>query len=299
MNIWCQWPDLKVPQGWSLYSNALDSLSQSELSTIDVYVPPYMSGAKGSQYIEKMPNLKVVQLLMAGFDDALGFMRDGQTLCNARSVHDYSTAELAITFMLSHYRKFNSLRVDQNDNKWNHYRVGSLAEKRIGIIGAGSIANTLKLLLWNFPVDIELYGKSQRAGVYSMAALTERAPKLDVLVLLVPLTEETRGLIGARELSSLKDGALVINVARGPVIDSKALIAELAKERIYAALDVTDPEPLPSESPLWQMKNCTITPHTGGDSTAFEPRARKLIFEQLERISRGEELINIINWKSL
>jgi phosphoglycerate dehydrogenase-like enzyme len=245
-----------------------------------------------------MPNLKVVQLLMAGFDDALGFMRDGQTLCNARSVHDYSTAELAITFMLSHYRKFADLRVDQNQSTWNHYRVGSLAEKRIGIIGAGSIANTLKSLLSQFPVEIELYGRSERAGVYSLASLAERAPQLDVLVLLVPLTPETRGLIGAKELSSLKDGALLINVARGPVVDSAALIAELARERIYAALDVTDPEPLPSDSPLWQMKNCTITPHTGGDSTAFEPRARKLIFEQLERISRGDELINIIDWKS-
>jgi phosphoglycerate dehydrogenase-like enzyme len=298
VNIWCQWPDLKVPQGWTLHSKPLETLSQSELATFDVYVPPYMSGAKGSQYIEKMPNLKVVQLLMAGFDDALGFMRDGQTLCNARSVHDYSTAELAITFMLSHYRKFADLRVDQNQSTWNHYRVGSLAEKRIGIIGAGSIANTLKSLLSQFPVEIELYGRSERAGVYSLASLAERAPQLDVLVLLVPLTPETRGLIGAKELSSLKDGALLINVARGPVVDSAALIAELARERIYAALDVTDPEPLPSDSPLWRMKNCTITPHTGGDSTAFEPRARKLIFEQLERITRGDELINIIDWKS-
>lgn len=298
MNIWCQWPDFKVPQGWTLHSKPLETLSQSELEIFDVYVPPYMSGAKGSQYIEKMPNLKVVQLLMAGFDDALGFMRDGQTLCNARSVHDYSTAELAITFMLSHYRNFADLRVDQNQSTWNHYRVGSLAEKRIGIIGAGSIANTLKSLLSQFPVEIELYGRSERAGVYSLASLAERAPHLDVLVLLVPLTNETRGLIGAKELSSLKDGALLINVARGPVVDSAALIAELARERIYAALDVTDPEPLPSDSPLWQMKHCTITPHTGGDSTAFEPRARKLIFEQLERITRGDELINIIDWKS-
>lgn len=298
MKVWCQWPDLSVPAGWTLESKSLERLSAEELAGINVFIPPYMSGANGSRYIEKMPNLQVVQLLMAGYDDALAFMRDGLTLCNARGVHDYSTAELAITFMLSHFRDFKKIQSAQSHSSWNHYRVGSLAEKRIGIVGAGSIATTLTNLLSNFPVEIEIFGRTARTGVYAITSLAERISDLDVLVLLVPLSPETRGLIGSKELTAMKDGALLINIARGPVVDTQALITELRRERIFAALDVTDPEPLPSDSPLWSMAHCTITPHTGGDSTAFEPRGRKLIEEQLERIAQGQSLINIIDWKT-
>ena len=298
MKVWCQWSDIAIPQGWQLISTPLEELSDADLASIDVYIPLYMSGSKGAHYITRMPRLSVVQLLMAGFDDALPMMRDGVTLCNARGVHDYSTAELAIAFMLAHFRHFSESSENQRAQTWNHQRTGSLAEKRIGIVGAGSIATTLKNLLAPFPVEIELFGRTQRDGVYAISSLMQRLPALDVVVLLVPLTEQTRGLIGADELSAMKTGSLLINVARGPVVDSAALIAELKKNRICAALDVTDPEPLPSDSPLWSLKNCQITPHIGGDSTSFEPRGRKLIEEQLQRIAEGQPLLNIIDWSS-
>ena len=136
--------------------------------------------------------------------------------------------------------------------------------------------------------------RSARDGVHAIDELPDLLPEADVVVLIVPGTEETTGLFDAEMLAHLKDGALLVNIARGPVVDTDALLAELTSERIHAALDVVDPEPLPEDHPLWHAPNLLIAPHVGGNSSAMEPRAHRLVREQLQRYAAGEPLANVV-----
>ena len=215
-----------------------------------------MGGATALSYAAKMPNLKYLQMPNAGYDDALAYLRPGLTLCNASGVHDASTAELAVGLALASRRGFPEFIRDQIAGTWNHRRFTSLSDSKIGVIGFGSIG---KLVVKNL------------SGC-----------------------DESRHMFNKERLAKMKDGALIVNVARGPIIETEALIAELNSGRIYAALDVTDPEPLPAGHPLWKAKNLLLVPHVGGNSTAFEPRGRKLVESQLKLLADGKSLNNIV-----
>ena len=299
LKVWCQWTDLKVPQNFTLINKPLATMTTAERSEIQIYVPQYMGGNKALAHIQDFANLKIVQLLMAGYDDALEYMRTGVTLCNATGVHNDSTAELALALTLASLRGIPDFVRNQAVATWGHKKYPSLSEKTIGIIGYGSIGKSLAHLLSVFPVNILKFARTPKAGVLGIEDLDPYLPQLDVIILLVPLSPETKKLIDSKRLASLKDGALLVNVARGGVVDTEALEAELETGRIFAALDVTDPEPLPADHPLWGLKNCLISPHVGGDSGAFEKRGRRLIEEQLQRLHDVDELINIIDWVSL
>jgi phosphoglycerate dehydrogenase-like enzyme len=296
-HVWCQWSDLAIPDGWRITSADLDSMSEKELAEISLYVPTYMGGAKALSHTKKMPNLKLLQLLMAGYEDALACMREGQLLANARGVHDFSTSELAISMMLAHFKNHKEFAANQKNSTWNHKTAGSLYGKKIGIIGAGSIGSKMASMLATFETSVEMYASHARGNIKSIETLLPDVPTLDCLVIIVPLTEKTRNLVDAKILGAMKDGSLFVNVARGPVVNTDDLIAELRKERIFAALDVTDPEPLPTDHPLWQLPNCQIIPHVGGDSEAFEPQARKFLEQQFKEIAEGKPLKNEIDWK--
>jgi phosphoglycerate dehydrogenase-like enzyme len=170
----------------------------------------------------------------------------------------------------------------------------SLADRTVLILGYGSIGEALERRLNVFECDVIRVARRARAGVHPISELPELLPRADVVVLLTPATEETRGMVDAKFLARLKDGALLVNVARGVVVDTDALLAELSTGRIRAALDVTDPEPLPAGHPLWTAPNVLINPHRGGASTAFAPRVARLVRAQLERYVRGEPLINVV-----
>jgi phosphoglycerate dehydrogenase-like enzyme len=296
--VWCQWSDVPVPQGWRLISAPTETLSKSELSEITIYVPKYMGGKKSLDPISDLTNLKTVQLLTAGYEDVIPFMRNQLMLCNARGVHDFSTSELAISLILAHFKNHRELADNQRQGFWNHKTIGSLYGKEVAIIGAGSVAQRLKSMLAPFECTVTLFGQSARAGVEAISAVQTTVGKFDCLVLLVPLTSSTHNLVDAVFLKAMKDGALLVNVARGPVVNTEALCAELASRRLFAALDVTDPEPLTNGHPLWSYENCTVVPHVGGDSTAFEPQARAFLAEQFQRIAQGNQPINIIEWKN-
>jgi len=296
--VWCQWSDVPVPQGWRLFSAPIETLSKSELSEITIYVPKYMGGKKALEPTGAMQNLKVIQLLLAGYEDAIPFMREELTLCNARGVHDFSTSELALSLMLAHFKNHREFADNQRQGFWNHKTTGSLYGKDIAIIGAGSVAQQLKSMLAPFKCSVTLFGQSARAGVEAISAVQATVGKFDCVVLLVPLTDNTRNLVDSAFLAGMKDGALLVNVARGPVVNTDALCAELASKRLFAALDVTDPEPLTNGHPLWGFENCTVIPHVGGDSTAFEPQARAFLAEQFQRIAQGNQPINIIDGKN-
>lgn len=293
--IWTQWDDLSIPEDFIGLSPALAPLDGNSLGEITFYVPPYMGGRNALLPILRMPKLRVLQLPNAGYDDALEFARPGLTICNARGVHDASTAELAVGLTIAALRGFPTFFRNQFRGEWVHEKRKSLTDSRIGIVGFGSVGQMIKQNLSGFEVEIVSFSRSGSEGSKKMSELDSELPSLDVVILSMPLNPDSRGLFDAKRLGLMKDGALIVNVARGPVIDTPALIAELNSGRLLAALDVTDPEPLPKDHPLWSAKGVLISPHAGGASTAFEPRIRKLVEEQLHRLKAGESLKNIVH----
>ena len=292
--VWTQWDDLNVPSKFKRLSPANTPVESADLSEITFYVPTYMGGRPALELTKKMPNLKILQMPNAGYDDALEFVKDGMTLCNGRSIHDDSTAELAVGLTIASLRGFADFVRNQDKSSWVHIRNQSINDKRVGIIGFGSIGSTIAKMLSGFSVEVIPFTQSGRDNTIAISNLDKHLPTLDVVILILPLTAESKHLFNAKRLALMKDGALLVNVARGPIVDTNALVKELNSGRITAALDVTDPEPLPSDHPLWKAKGVLISPHVGGNTSAFEKRARRLIESQLQLLAEGKSLNNVI-----
>ena len=292
--IWTQWDDLNVPSKFKRLSPTNTPIENSDLSEITFYVPTYMGGRPALELTKKMPNLKVLQMPNAGYDDAMEYVRDGMTLCNGKSIHDDSTAELAVGLTIASLRGFPDFIRNQDKSDWVHVKNKSINDRKIGIIGFGSIGTTIAKMLNGFAVEIIPFTQSSRDNTIAITDLNKHLPTLDVVILILPLTKESKHLFDAKRLSLMKDGALLVNVARGPIVETEALVKELNSGRITAALDVTDPEPLPKDHPLWRAKGVLISPHVGGNTTAFESRARRLIESQLNLLAEGKPLNNII-----
>ena len=292
--IWTQWDDLEVPAKFKKLSPATTPADGGDFSEVTFYVPAYMGGRAALELTKQMPNLKILQMPNAGYDDAMEFVRPGMTLCNGRSIHDDSTAELAVGLTIASLRGFPEFVRNQDKGKWVHTREKSINDRKIGVIGFGSIGSTVARMLSGFSVTVMPFTQSGRDNTTPISELDTYLPTLDVIILILPLTKDSKHLFDARRLALMKDGSLLVNVARGPIVDTDALVKELNSGRITAALDVTDPEPLPEGHPLWSAKGVLISPHVGGNTTAFEPRARRLIKSQLDLLAKGEALNNII-----
>lgn len=292
--IWTQWDDLNVPSKFKRLSPANTPIENSDLSEITFYVPTYMGGRPALELTKKMPNLKILQMPNAGYDDAMEYVQDGMTLCNGKSIHDDSTAELAVGLTIASLRGFPDFVRNQDKSEWVHVKNKSINDRRIGIIGFGSIGTTIAKMLSGFAVEIIPFTQSGRDNTIAITDLDKHLPTLDVVILILPLTKESKHLFDAKRLSLMKDGALLVNVARGPIVETNALVKELNSGRITAALDVTDPEPLPKDHPLWRVKGVLISPHVGGNTTAFESRARRLVESQLNLLAKGKPLNNVI-----
>lgn len=292
--VWTQWDDLNVPSKFKRLSPATTAAETGDLSEITFYVPTYMGGRPALELTKKMPNLKVLQVPNAGYDDALEFLRPGITLCNGRGIHDDSTAELAVGLTIASLRGFATFVRDQDRGEWVNKNYDSINDRKIGIVGFGSIGSTIARMLSGFSVEIAAFTQSGRDNTIAITDLDKHLPSLDVVILILPLTNESKHLFDARRLALMKDGALLVNVARGPIVDTDALVKELNSGRITAGLDVTDPEPLPKGHPLWSAKGVLISPHVGGNSSAFEKRARRLIESQLNLLAQGKPLNNVI-----
>jgi phosphoglycerate dehydrogenase-like enzyme len=292
--VWTQWDDLNVPSKFKRLSPATNPAETSDLSEVTFYVPTYMGGRPALELTKKMPNLKVLQVPNAGYDDALEFLRPGITLCNGRGIHDDSTAELAVGLTIASLRGFATFVRDQDKGEWVNKNYDSINDRKIGIVGFGSIGSTIARMLSGFSVEIVAFTQSGRDNTIAITDLDKHLPSLDVVILILPLTKESKHLFDARRLALMKDGALLVNVARGPIVDTDALVKELNSGRITAGLDVTDPEPLPKGHPLWSAKGVLISPHVGGNSSAFEKRARRLIESQLDLLAQGKQLNNVI-----
>ena len=205
-----------------------------------------------------------------------------------------SAVELAVGLAIASRRGFAEFMKDQNDGVWNHRRFPALSDSKVGIVGFGSIGKEIAKKLSAFDVEITAFTQSGRDGSLKVEELDAHLPKLVIVILILPLTDTSRHMFDAARLSKMKDGALLVNVARGPVVDTDALLNELNSRRIFAALDVTDPEPLPADHPLWSAPNVQIVPHVGGNSEAFEPRGRALIESQLKLLAAGKPLEHVV-----
>lgn len=261
---------------------------------VTFYVPQYLGAVDSLTAMRSMVNLEVVQTLTAGTDDVLPHVPDHAALCNAAGVHDASTAELAVGLTIAALRGIPEFVQAQASGSWRHRYRTSLADRSVMVIGSGGVGSAIAARLAPFEVRVTRVARNARAGVVSLGEARKLLPKTDIVILAVPLTADTAHLVDDDFLAALPDGSLVVNVARGPVIDTDALVRHLRQGRLHAALDVTDPEPLPQEHPLWSAPNILITPHVGGDTTAFEPRAKRLLNEQLRRYAHGQPLANVV-----
>ncbi|UNZ17186.1 2-hydroxyacid dehydrogenase [Streptomyces sp. 891-h] len=277
------------------------------------YVVPYYVGAEVAvRPLARMTGVRVVQTLTAGVDhiaSAIPRLPTGTRVCNARGVHDASTAELALALTLGSLRDLPGSVRAQDRGEWLPGFRPALADRTVLIVGYGAVGEAIEKRLLPFEVAaVHRVARSARSAplgpVRPLSEIGELLPEADVVILATPLTERTRGMVDADFLARMKDGALLVNVARGAVVDTEALLAEtgtpassLGAEdgvpgRLRAALDVTDPEPLPKDHPLWRTPGVLITPHLGGITSAFYPRARRLLSAQLRRWAAGEELEN-------
>ncbi|WP_097901454.1 2-hydroxyacid dehydrogenase [Streptomyces sp. b94] len=267
------------------------------------YVVPYMKGPEVAvRPLAEMRGVQVVQTLSAGIDHVepgLGSLPPGVRLCNAKGVHEASTAELTLALVLASLRGIPGFVHGQDAEEWRSGFYPALADKSVLIVGYGSIGSAIEDRLAPFEcARVARVARSARASargpVQALDELPALLPESDIVILSTPLNPSTRGLVDAEFLAAMPDGALLVNVARGGVVDTKALLAELESGRLRAALDVTDPEPLPAGHPLWHAPNVLITPHVGGSTSAFEPRAKRLLAAQLTRFAAGEPVENVV-----
>lgn len=271
--------------------------SGSPPSDVEFWVPTYMlvEGSRRDAALAAMPQLRVVQLLSAGADVWVGHIPPGVLLCDGRGVHGGSTAEWVLTAILSVLREFPRFVRAQDQRRWDPVVTDELAGKEVLVVGAGDLGENVARRLLAFDAHPTMVARRARGDIHGVEELPTLLPDADVVVLVVPLTEETRGFVDAKFLANMADGALLVNASRGPVVVSEALIAELHSGRLRAALDVTDPEPPVPNDPIWQAPNLLLTPHVGGGVLGFPERAYRLVREQIVRYVSGEPLINVVS----
>ncbi len=246
-------------------------------------------------FLEGLPRLRLVQLLSAGAEKFAGRLPEGVLLCNARGAHTPATAEWAVAVTLADQRGIPFFVREQDAQRWSFGTHRSLVGARVLVIGAGDIGTAIGRMLAGFDVELTYVARTAREGVRAIGDLPELLPHADVVILIVPVTPETTGMVDAGFLAAMRDGALLVNAARGVVVDTEALLAELTRGRIRAAVDVTDPEPLPAGHPLWSAPGLLLTPHVGGAVPQTEARGTAAVTDQVTRILAGEPLLNIVD----
>jgi phosphoglycerate dehydrogenase-like enzyme len=297
MQVWVPYQEVVPRLPGSLAVDVYDGegVVPGSLDDVGFYVTPYTFDQAPLALLRQMPKLRVVQTLTAGYEHVLPYLPGGVTLCNAGRLHDTSTAELAVTLAMASLRGVPDFVRGQDAGQWRHRRWRSLADRTVLIVGYGGIGAAVERRLAGFEVaEVLRVARRPREGIAGLAELPDLLPRADVVMICVPLTDQTRGLVDAGFLARMPDGALLVNVSRGGVVDTGALVAEVTTGRLAAALDVTDPEPPPPGHPLWTAPGVLLSPHVGGNSTAFLPRAHRLIVDQLHRFAAGEPLHHVV-----
>lgn len=283
---------------------------------IDVWIPdPY--AARAMRTWPHLRGVKLVLSMLAGTEWIPATVGPHVTICNAHGAHNISTAEWTLTAILAMLKYFPLYLDIQKSGIWKrrfeasaHYAqitgdtrtfhpdvmLEELTEKTVLLVGYGAIGKEIERMLRPFNVKMLRVARSARSTpeVHAVGELEQLLPQAEVVVLILPSTAETKGLIGRNQLGLMRQGTLLVNAARGPIVDTDALVEALNSGRIRAALDVTDPEPLPVGHPLWSCPNLLITPHIGGSSPQFAPRALRVAADELRRYMKGLPLQNVV-----
>ena len=269
--------------------------TDADLSRVEFWVPRFLGRGAHPEVMASMPELKVVQLITAGVDAWLGRLPGGITLCDGRGIHTIPTSEWTVTAILSYLHEFPHFARAQARGEWSRRVTDDVNGKRVLIVGAGDIGEAIAARLTPFGAVMTKVARTARPGVHGVDELPDLLPQADIVIIIVPLTTGTRGMVDATFLAAMPDGSLLVNAARGPIVDSAALTVELTSGRLHAALDVTDPEPLPPGHPWWSLPNVLITPHVGGAVRGVLPRAYALVGDQIRRYVAGEPLENVVS----
>mgnify|MGYP006341266171 CR=1 FL=1 len=259
----------------------------------DLFIPPYGQEEVVRRVLEEV-EVKVVQTLSAGVDWILPLVPEGVVLCDGSGIHDAPVAEWVVLALLALLKDLPGFLEAQKEGRWAPRRLSDLEGKRVLLLGYGSIGKAVAERLRPFGVALFPVARHPRPGVYTREDLPALLPRADAVVLLLPLTPETRGIVDRDFLARMKEGALLVNAGRGGLVDTEALLEALEAGRVRAFLDVTDPEPLPRDHPLWRARGVVITPHVAGLSEGFSRRVARFLAEQVGRYLRGEPLLNVV-----
>ncbi len=284
-----------VPEGAEVV--VWDLQSSPPAQHLDIVVPPYMGAAARLGALAGL-DVRLVQSQSIGYDDVPAALPPGHVFANAASVHETSTAELAVGLAIAAQRGIPDFVRAAAEGRWAPARHASLADRRVLLLGYGGVGQAIEARLAPFEVVLTRVASHARddehGRVHGIDELPALRPEAEIVIVGVPLTDATTGLVDAAFLAALPDGALVVNVARGPVADTEAILAEAASGRLRFALDVTDPEPLPEGHALFALPNVLISPHVGGATSAMIPRMARLLRDQIERMLRGDEPRNVV-----
>lgn len=267
---------------------------------VEVFVGPYMARPSTYDVVAAKPSVRLVQLLSAGFDGVSDRLADGVAVANAKGVHDAATAEQTLALVLASQRGFPDFHAGQAAEQWRKgdFRPG-LADRRVLLLGYGSVGRAIAERLAPFEVELTAVASRARAGddlveaVHGIDELPQLLPEHDILISVLPGSEATAGILDESVLAALADDSLVVNVGRGSALDTDAALEHAGRLRF--ALDVTNPEPLPDGHPLWSAPGVIISPHVGGRTAAFRPRAIAMLRRQLSAVAVGEEPINLVH----
>ena len=314
------YPETLLPELLSEFPQGIELIRLSEHLDHDVEIDVWIPDAYPSRAARTWPHLRGVKLvlaLVAGTEWLPDLVGPRVTVCNAQGAHNISTAEWTIAVILAMLKNFPLFLDIQQSGHWKRrfelparyaqvtgdsralyppVMLEELTGKTVLLIGYGSIGKDIERMLAPFRVELLRVARSARYDpeVHAVTELNSLIPRAHVIVLIVPSSAETRWLIDAPQLARMRQGALLVNAARGPVVNTDALVAALLSGRIRAALDVTDPEPLPDGHPLWSCPNLFITPHVGGSSPEFSPNAVRIAAAELRRYMNGEPLYNVV-----
>jgi phosphoglycerate dehydrogenase-like enzyme len=283
---------------WDVAAPPSEALGD-DAARVAAVVLPYSSPASALRSLDQLPALRLVQSLSAGYDNLVGKLPEGVPFANGGGIHDASTSELAVGLVLASLRGLDDALRDQEQARWRPRQHVGLADRRVLVLGTGGIGRAIAARLRPFEVDLVRVASSARTDeegvVHGADELPALLPEVDVVVVALPLSGSTRGLVDAAFLAAMPGQSLLVNVGRGAVVDTDALVAELRRGRLRAALDVVDPEPLPADHPLWGAPGVIITPHVGGGTAAMRPRALALLRTQLQRLATGAEPVNLVD----
>jgi len=274
-----------------------DLAGPAPTGAIDIVVTPYMGRAAGLAHLAGVTT-RLVQSQSIGYDEVRHALPAGHVFANAATVHETSTAELTLALILASQRGIPDFVRAAGEGRWAPAQHASLADRTVLLVGYGGVGQAIEARLLPFETTVVRVARTARTDdrgpIHGLDSLPTLLPEADIVVVGVPLTASTTGLVDDAFLGRMREGSLFVNIARGPVADTDALLAHAQGGRLRLALDVTDPEPLPQGHPLFALPNVLISPHVGGASTAMLPRMAHLVHTQIDRMLRGEDPVNVV-----